>query len=321
MKDCNGKLTLVLVAISWQLFGQDPLNTIASVDDLQGLDSTIYLTFTNSLHVHTKGGHLQGIQKIEFQKADYYIVTGSTDAHSYYTVLKYAENSGMVISNNLILEKPFKHAGGFQIYDDLMAIGVEDNDKKNRSKVFIYRISNPEQPPQEPLAIIERFGTARRGTAGCVAITQIGQNLIVVVGDWDTVNLDFYVVDREKLGKDPEALILEYSLNTKKVDKSEWIDKSWLPYQNINLISDKSGQLWLAGMTTNKGEEDILDLYLVSSDKLKNFTLKKVYTRKFGSNDNTKFRWGAGLYSKAQGIQLLAVPENITEQTVIQLYE
>jgi len=319
---CIFILMFVGVGFSQPLIGQTAHpNEIQSINGLEELFASRIVSFTNTLDIYNNGGHLQGIQKIEFQKADYYIVTGSNYAHSYYAVLKHDENSGMVISNNLILEKPFKHAGGFQIYDDLMAIGVEDNDKKKRSKVFIYQISNPEQPPQEPLAIIERFGTARRGTAGCVAITQVGQNLIIAVGDWDTVNLDFYVVDREKLGNDPEALILEYSLNTKKVDKSEWIDKSWLPYQNINLMSNKSGQLWLAGMTTNKGEEDILDLYLVNSDRLKNFTLKKVYTRKFGSNDNTKFRWGAGLYSNAQGIQLLAVPENITEQTIIQLYE
>ena len=44
------------------------------------------------------------------------------------------ENS--VISVNSILLKPYKHAGGFQISNNLITIGVKDNSARLKSKVF-----------------------------------------------------------------------------------------------------------------------------------------------------------------------------------------
>jgi hypothetical protein len=174
----------------------------------------------------------------------------------------------------------------------------------------------------EPLAIIDRIGTEKRATAGCIAISEIGGKILVIVGDWDTINLDFYLIDREKLGLDPNALELEYSLNTRKMDKSAWIDDEWLAYQNINLIHGDEGQLYLAGMTTDTSGHDILDLYLVSTNDFKVFKLTKVYSKIFESNPITIFRWGAGMNVKPSGkIQILATPENIGGQSIIHIYE
>ena len=279
------------------------------------------MSFNNSFEIPNEGGHLQGIQKLKHKESNYYFLSGSSSEHSYYTIIRTTDKSSMLISHNLILEKPFKHAGGFQIYDNLMAIGVEDNEEKNRSKVFIFQIENPEKPPEKPLAIIERFGTAKRGTAGCVAINQIGEKVLVIVGDWDSVNLDFYVISRELLGVDPNALILEYSLNSRKIDKKNWIDPEWRSYQNINLIQDQSGQLYIAAMTSSSSGGDLLDLYAVSTQDLKSFSLQKIYSRNFGSNAETKFRWGAGLYVSSNQLQILATPENILEKTTIHIYE
>lgn len=275
----------------------------------------------NSFEIRSEGGHLQGIQKLIYRKDEYFFLSGSSDLYAYYTIIKRADTGGMVISTNMILEKPFKHSGGFQIYDNLLAVGVEDNDLKTRSKVFIFQIDNPEKPPEKPLAIIERFGTSKRGTAGCVAINQVDDKVVVIVGDWDTINLDFYVIDRSLLGVDSTALILEYSLNSKKMDKTNWISPEWRSYQNINLLKDHKGQLLLAATTTSASGQDILDLYHVHSSDLKSYHLQKIYSRNFGSNDTTKFRWGAGLYVSSDQLQILATPEHIYEESTIHIYE
>lgn len=292
---------------------------------IEGLEnisiSPVSVSFQNRLTIANTGGHLQGIQALNHQGMIYYIVSGSSDSQSYYSIIK-TGSENFVIKHNTILEKPFKHAGGFQIYENLMAIGVEDNDKKDKSKVFIFKIDNPERPPLEPLAIIERIGTEKRATAGCVAISEIGGKILVIVGDWDAINLDFYLIDREKLGLDPDALELEYSLDTRKMDKSAWINDEWMSYQNINLIHGEEGQLYLAGLTTHALGHEVLDLYRVSTNDLKSFSLTKIYAKKFESNPTTRFRWGAGIHVSSSGkIQILSTPENIGDQSIIHIYE
>ena len=320
----TGFLTFLFILVFFHANGQQtvesiPFNLIAELDAISAMPTA--LSVQNRLKLANTGGHLQGIQALIHQGQIYHIVSGSSDSMAYYSIIKTGTES-FVISHNLILEKPFKHAGGFQIYENLMAIGVEDNDKKDKSKVFIFQIDNPERPPLEPLAIIDRIGTEKRATAGCVAITEIRDKILIVVGDWDTINLDFYVIDREKLGLDPDALELEYSLNTRKMDKSTWINDDWLSYQNINLNHGDDGQLYLAGMTSNASGQDVLDLYRVSTNDLKVFKLTKMYARNFGSNPVTRFRWGAGMHFTPSGkIEMLATPENIAEESIIHIYE
>ncbi|MCK5277950.1 MAG: hypothetical protein KAK04_05415, partial [Cyclobacteriaceae bacterium] len=193
---------------------------------------------------------------------------------------------------------------------------------KNKSKVFIFQLDNPEKPPDNPLAIIERMGTFKRATAGCVGITVISNKVLVVVGDWDTEHLDFYRIDSEKLGMDGEALELEYSINAKKLNKSGWIDDSWLSYQNINIIKDFSDNLYLAGMTSNDNGENILDLFEIETEDLSVFKLIKVYSKKFAENKQSKFRWGAGIHlTKDYQLRITSCGEHIKNESFFNLYK
>ena len=279
------------------------------------------ISFHNSLDINNHGGHLQGIQYINHKQNDFYVMSGSSDTYSYYSIVKIG-NKNLVISTKILLEKPFKHAGGFQIYRNLMAIGVEDNELKNKSKVLIFNIEDPEKPPAEPIAVIDRLGTTKRATAGCVGITVIRGKVLVVVGDWDTEHLDFYRIDHEKLGLDGEALELEYSLDTRKIDKSGWSDNEWLSYQNINFITDASGDLYLTGMTSNSNKKNTLDLFKVNSEELSIFKLKKVYSKNFESNPQTTFRWGAGIHvTNDMKLKVFSCGENILETSTIHIYQ
>jgi hypothetical protein len=313
------RIFLIILLVVGSIFPSE-LKSQDLIRALEKVSSTpTDITFSNDLEIENKGGHIQGVQGISHQGNHYYVLSGSSSEYSYYSVVKVGQTN-FVISHNKILERPFKHAGGFQIHNNLMAIGVEDNDKKNRSKVFIFLLENPENPPEQPVAIIERIGTEKRATAGCVAITGIDDRLLIIVGDWDTKHLDFYVIEKKLLGKDPAALQLEYSMDMAKTDKTEWVDESWLSYQNINLISE-AGTLYLAGMTTNDGVE-ILDLFEVINAEMKVFSLKKIYSKNFGVSENTKFRWGAGLYmAPDQKLQILSTPENILSENIIHMYE
>lgn len=311
-------LQFLFISLPCTVYSQP--NTEQLISSMEALEvPPISIPFTNAIEVNNSGGHLQGIQCLRYNQNNYYILSGSSSEYAYYSIVK-TGNANMVISVNKLLDKPFKHAGGFQIQQNLMAIGVEDNEAKNVSKVFIFHITNPEKPPQHPLAIIDRRGTFKRATAGCVGIVTLKGKVLVVVGDWDTEHLDFYRIDEDKLFEEGASLELEYSINTKTVDKSSWVDESWLSYQNINFILDQDENLFLAGMTSN-GLDEVVDMYQVESADLSSFKIQKIKSRKFPSNENTKFRWGAGIFVSGNGLQIIATPENIHEQTTLHIYE
>lgn len=302
-----------------QVMGQANIQLINSMEKIN--TTPVSIRFQNSLEINNNGGHLQGIQYLRNNQNDYYVLSGSSDTYSYYSIVKIGKEN-LVISTNRILEKPFKHAGGFQINQHLMAIGVEDNEAKNKSKVFIFQINDPEKPPKEPLAVIDRIGTEKRATAGCVGIVTIREQVLVVVGDWDTKHLDFYRIDRNELDQDGATLEMVYTLDSRKMDKSGWIDENWLSYQNINFVKGATDNFFLAGMTSGDKGENVLDLFEIESEDFSMFKLKKIYSKKFNGNKKTKFRWGSGIhFSDDMEIKVLSCGENIQDTSVIHIYQ
>ena len=136
----------------------------------------------NELEVNNQGGHLQGAQLLVKDQVEYAILSGSSGTYAYYSVAK-LDSYNQVLSVNELMQKPFKHAGGIQLFQDLMVVGIEDNDAKDKSKVCIYKIENPNKPPVKPLAMLERFGEPYRSTAGCIAVNKIWDRYLVIVGD------------------------------------------------------------------------------------------------------------------------------------------
>lgn len=322
MEKLFAPLIILLHILIFNASAQTGNNEVKLMKGIENISqSPIIIEYKNSFNIINEGGHLQGIQTFTGGKSEYFIFSGSSSEYSYYSIVKIGTEN-MVISVNKILEKPFKHAGGFQIYNHLMAIGVEDNDERNKSKVFIFDLKKPENPAREPLAIIDRMGTKNRATAGCVGIITIHDKVLVVVGDWDTAHLDFYRIDEEKLYDEGATLELEYSMDTKKIDKSGWVDQEWLSYQNINFIIDPSGTLYLAGMTSNLAEENVVDVYEVISPDLTIFELKKVYSRKIPGQNLTKFRWGAGISQNEDGsVIIYSCGEHIENESVLHIYK
>jgi hypothetical protein len=100
----------------------------------------------NDLETELQGGHLQGVQLLEKNGSTYAIISGTSAIFAFHSVVE-PGTYNQVLSVNMLMHKPFKHAGGIQIFHDLMVVGIENNDLKDRSKVCIYEIRNPEDPP------------------------------------------------------------------------------------------------------------------------------------------------------------------------------
>ena len=69
----------------------------------------------NDLEVNNRGGHLQGVQLMVKDGQEYAILSGSSSTSAYYAVAR-LDPIPEVISVNILMDKPFKHAGGIQVF-------------------------------------------------------------------------------------------------------------------------------------------------------------------------------------------------------------
>jgi hypothetical protein len=253
----------------------------------------------------------------ENEHAEYALMTGSSDSYSYCSVVKLG-NENKVVSVNELMGKPFKHAGGFQIFQNYLAVGIEDNSIKDKSKICIYDISKPENPFEEPISVIERNGKPLRNTAGCVGIVKFKSKVLIVVGDWDTKHLDFYSSDFEEINDSTFKKI--DSIDTENIPKKNWINNDWHSYQNINLFSI-DGKLYLIGLGLTKKSENIADLFEVTEDSTNKFSLMKVASKIFNCSNECSFKAGAGVEYADGKFKIFACGYNINSTSYLNIFQ
>jgi hypothetical protein len=314
----NFVITALFLSISFFSFGQ-VFSGKSLVSEFNNLDSNPkVISFSNTLEINNSGGHLQGIQSTQNNTGNYFVLSGSSDSYSYYAVVKKGDKNEL-ISVNKLMDKPFKHAGGFQIFQNYIAVGIEDNDAKNKSKVCIYDISNPEKQAGKPVAVIERTGEPKRSTAGCVGITKHNDKILLAVGDWDTKNVDFYSCKSAEFPKADFELFL--TLNTETVSKENWIDVEWLSYQNINLFSTVENELYLIGFGQNNKNENIADLYQLKEDGAGKFNITKTTSKTFNCEKEVSFKAGAGAVIDNNGkLEIIACSYNANAISYLNYY-
>lgn len=269
----------------------------------EDIDTTYELiTITNSFPVPIgKNGHLQGAQILDKNGKRYIIVTGSSDV-SYSIVVKLDKEKGnKTISMNHLMHNPFTHAGGIQLLGHYMGVGIEDNQQKDKSKVQIYDISNPEDPIENPVFELFRSGEYKRSTAGSIALIEWQQHIIMLVVDWDGKNLDFYTCPVKAWNLSNIEFKLWKSVKTATLDKGGWIDDEWRTYQNINLLCDKNNQLYALGLDGFDSERNtsVADLYKLNLGNIKDdipVSMIKVSRKEFLCSATVSFSLGAGVH-------------------------
>lgn len=266
------------------------------------------------------GGHLQGIQAFQQGDESYFFISGSSDTLAYYALVK-ADTAPRLVQYWPIMSKPFKHAGGFQLQHGLLALGVEDNARKDRSKVLVYQLTA--RPPLPQLGqVIERSGPVERATAGAVAHARFRNYHFLIVGDWDSRHLDVYGLKWES-GPFPEnSFMLLDSLAPAQWVNDQWVDPHWWSYQNLNLFAAGDDHLWLVGLGTNDRGQNVADVFALFLDPPARFRLQKVASRRFASELGTSFRWGAGMSwdPETRDLQLYSCSEQVGSRGVIARY-
>ncbi len=274
------------------------------------------ITYTNNFEINNTDGHLQGIQGFENDRGQYVLMTGSSDSYSYCTVVK-TGNENKVVSLNKLMAKPFKHAGGFQIFQNYMAVGIEDNLVKDKSIVCIYDISKTENPLGNPMSVIKRNGEPFRSTAGCVGITKFKDKALIIVGDWDSKHLDFYSADFKEIDNTEFKKI--GSIDTENISKNGWIDNFWHSYQNINLFNIDE-KLYLIGLGQTGNSENVADLFTITEES-NHFLLKKVAFKTFNCTNECSFKAGAGIEYTNGNLKIYSCGYNIRNISTLNIFQ
>jgi len=242
------------------------------------------------------GGHFQGIQQAMIGSKRFAIISGSSDSDSYLVLAAIEDSTARIMSLRRLLHRPFKHAGGFQVLGDYLAVGIENNDAKDASKVWILESSQllrPESP--RPIVEIERRGEFKRATAGAVGIARHLGRHVLLVATWDSATIDIYTSNGKSLHDPGFEFRLRETWQADAADKSGWADQHYAAYQNINLVVDKTDRAFVVAFART-GVENIADIFELRLDEsvptAKRF--EKLGRRIFHCR-RTDFRSGSGV--------------------------
>lgn len=259
--------------------------------------------------IPSEGGHMQGVQYFEANNNHYLVVSGSSVETAYYIVVLLTDSGNRIVRYHPIGELPFKHAGGIQMYGHYLFVGVEDNEEKASSQIHVYDLSNPGVSDQQPLYVIQREGTFKEKTAGAVGITKVDGQYLMAVASWDAKTIDFYWSNMKPLGDPDLQFQLVNTWRQTTADRTDWMNKWWNSYQNINLISGVDGQLYMACFAKNK-DGNFLEMFSVTYPE-NEFQLVKTSIKQFYCVKGASFRNGGGLYVLDQDhIMVLAVSKS-----------
>lgn len=235
--------------------------------------------------------HQEGIQKTP--DGTFY-VSGSADQNGYF----YVANGGRIHTVIQPAPREFNHAGGFQITDGILAVGLEQYEAgaQGGSKVFFYDVRNPRNIA--PLPHLTVLRTPPNNTAGAVALVRTAGRWRLIVGNWGSARIDIYQSNSPDL----------FSSTTRFVKLGSWadsvnhldpnsVDRNWSSYEHINAFCDVDNTVWFVGMHTGsraQGMPDWADLYQIRESGGR-FNVIKRWKKHFTAHNGPRFMYGAGV--------------------------
>ena len=260
------------------------------------------------------GGHLQGVQIYNGTL----IVSGSSKQFGYLGVFQLLGGEFKFLGIKKLAADPLNHAGGFQIADNWLAVGVEDPIGKRSSVIQLIDVSSFEKLSGPPVYTLQRKGEFKRSTAGAVALLKRKDHFILAVGSWDSSVIDFYISN----GLDPYADNFKFdpwtSWDSREAKRKDWIDREYNSYQSLQLSEDSTG-IYLTGFARKSGA-NLADVFQLDTDSDPYNLMKKVATYSVQCRGDVTFRNGAGLTLFHELPSIVAVGHELTPTTDIQIF-
>ena len=296
----------IATGITCQSYAQLGIDNVISSFNSISAKPDIYFLNSGKIKIPA-GGHLQGIQIFDSSKV---VLTASSGSYSYYMTADMGQSKRIkeIQSISKISDSPFRHAGGCQVYNNQLLVGIEDNMAKDKSKIVLVSLTDTLKN-KAIKAIAERNGKVKRETAGATGFMKLSNcRYLVAVGDWSSRNIDFYTTGNSAFDK------LD-SLTTFNAPENE----KWPSYQSINLVTDKEGNIYLLGFALD-GTKNRADLFKVTLSK-DNAQLLPITTRYFKCKHGAGFRFGSGVAISGKGcIAIICCCRNAGHHTAINIF-
>ncbi len=242
------------------------------------------LQLDNELDIPMENGHFQGIQVCKMDGKEKIFISGSSHSTAYLVQGDLA--SGKTEKLIRLMKDPFRHAGGFQMSEPFLAIGIEDNYTKTTSKVNLYNYQNGDLLKAEPVLTRERSGAEKTKTSGATGLLKREKDYLLLVTNWDSRNYDFYSIDIEN---EKHTLIESLPASDELAG-----------YQSVNLIQDKNAVYALGFYSfKNSCRADLIRVSSLGEFKPK---LEKINTKTFTCKNGGDFNGAAGLQIDEKGI-------------------
>lgn len=308
-KDCNS---------SWRWIKRGSVSVIDAFDWI-GKEGKKF-TFPGK-NINLDGGHFQGVACLNNQTLA--ISTSSNSVAKVYIFEWHptiGQGEGVLVKEIVVGNSPFDHAGGIQISNQVLAVGVEDFNGKKKSKVKFFDLRNPKLPKELVHLEVYRTGDVEeRKTAGAVGLLKLREKYLMIAGSWNSGTIDFYYSNKSNLFDQNCKFELCASWEKNEVDNyDKWIDKNWGGYQSLNLVSFDNATIYLIG-----GHIDVrnwIDLYRIEFVSTK-VRLVKVKKRPLTCSDNTSFLYAGGIFFDGTFLHAVATEKNPHEKTSANLFE
>ena len=260
------------------------------------------------------GGHLQGVQLFNGTLA----VSGSSKDLGYLGIFQFIGGKFQFIGVRKLASKPFNHAGGFQVADNWLAVGIEDPVGKCSSVIQLIDVSSFEKLSGPPVYSLQRKGQFKRSTAGAVALLRRNGHYLLAVGSWDSAVIDFYTSNHTNPNAEDFNFELWTSWDSREAKRKDWIDRNYNSYQSLQLTEDSTG-VYIIGFARSGGK-NLADVFELDTDANPYSLMKKVGTYSVQCRSDVTFRNGAG-FTDFQGVpSIITVGHDLTPKTNIQIF-
>jgi hypothetical protein len=244
-----------------------------------------------------EGGHFQGIQR--FPDQSLLVLTSDSNQEAYFVACKMTSDyrNGRALAP-VTMSSRFKHCGGCQSFGNALVAGCEDPDTNRTSEVQFWDFTSG--PTQLIPMTIPRSGPEYVSTAGAVGMSTHGPGTVLAVATYNAGTIDFYTSKLDPFRGSPFGLRFTWAADT--ANKTNWIDQNWGAYQNINLLTQRDGRLFLIGTHRNDSDEDWMDLYAVNLELDPSSALTKVGKKHMYCTLGCDFNKAAGIFIESSDV-------------------
>ena len=292
----------------------DSIQTVAAVSQFARASTTL----TN--------GHLQGVGCIDPKTL---AISTSGEYQALVIFVGWQDpigtGDGEIIGTVAVGHHPLGHAGGLQIADDVLAVGIEDARAKDRSRIVLLDVTNPESATSLDHLAFDRPAdgetrAVKRWTAGAVGLARTATGYLLVVGSWDSAELDFYHSTSHDL-RNPTCRFRHVATwSSDRADRSSWVDDSWASYQSLNVVTSHDGRQFMIGGNRNADDEDWIDLYEIELTAPAERRLTKIAKKHLTCRSGASFRWSGGIAAASTQLHAIATERDLHERTTVNIF-